>query len=251
MKKQISILKTFLGAVLLISFIYIAIQSRPYSSIGTNIFSTPIPIKPTTQAYPPPQENIIFNQTETTSNPYPMPGETMSMAQSSDCTKVGLWIEYVNKQANFSFLYPAEAEIIEYIDNNGYPSVTLFLKPYCYTKEWWGPNQVDVVVLINSDQLSLEEFIVKQYSFDISTDSLALSREMASFSTTIFVDNTSALQVNGSITKEAPRVYVPYNNLVIFFGLTETTNMPPFEPACPIILDLYNRILSSVKFRTN
>lgn len=251
MKELISGLKTFLGVALLIAFLYIALQFRPNASLGANISGAPVTTKPADQAYPSPQENVTSAQTETTSNPYPMPGESINMAQTSDCTKAGTWIEYINKQAKFSFQYPAEAEFFESIDNNGYPSITLFLKPYCYVKEWWGTRQVTVAVLLNSDKLSLEEFVVKQFTFDASTDSLALSRELASFSTTISVDKTSALQVNGSVTREAPRVYIPHNNFVIFVGLTETANMPPFEQPCPTILDLYNKILSSVKFLDN
>jgi len=248
MKDLISGLKTFLGLSLLVAFLYIALQFRPNASLGVNISGAPVTTKPTGQAYPPPQENVTSAQTETTSNPYPMPGESINMAQTSDCTKAGTWIEYVNKQANFSFQYPAEAEIFESVDNNGYPNITLFLKPYCYVKDWWGPKQVDIVVLMNSDKLSLEEFVVKQYTFDASTDTLALSRELATFSTTISVDKTSAIQVNGAITRETPHVYIPYNNLVIFVGLTETKFMPPFGQACSTTLDLFNRILSSIKF---
>ena len=251
MKELINGLKTFLGLALLITFIFVALQFRPNPSLGTNISGAPLTTMPTVQAYPPPQENVISAQTETTSNPYPMPGESINMAQTSDCTKAGKWIEYVNNQSKFSFQYPAEAEIFESVDNNEYPSVTLFLKPYCYVKEWWGTRQVTVAILLNSDKLSLEEFIVKQYTFDTSTDSLALSRELSSFSTTISVDKTSAIQVNGAITRETPRAYIPYNDFVIFLGLTGTTSMPPFEQPCPTILDLYNKILSSVKFLDN
>lgn len=251
MKALISGLTIFLSVSLLIAFLYVALQFWPNASLGANISGDPVTTKPTAQAYPPPQENVAPAQTETISYPYPMPGESINMTQARDCTKAGSWIEYVNKQANFSFQYPAEAEIFESVDNNGYPSVTLFLKPYCYVKEWWGTNRVDVVVLLNSEKLSLEEFIVKQFTFDASTDSLALSRELASFSTIISVDRTSALQVNGSVTREAPSVYIPHNNFVIFVGLTETGYMPPFEQPCPTILDLYNKILSSVKFLDN
>lgn len=55
------------------------------------------------------------------------------------------------------------------------------------------------------------------------------------------------MQVKGKVTRETPHVYIPYDDLVIYVGLTETTNMPPFEPACPTTLDLYNKILASVK----
>lgn len=241
-------LKSILGVALLIVFIDFALQFRPNASLGTNTSGALVITEQTAQAYPPPQDNVTSAQTETTGNPYPMPGESINLAQASDCTKAGSWIEYINKQANFSFQYPAEAEIFESVDNNGYHGVTLFLKPYCYVKEWWGTRQVTISVLINSDRLSMEEFIVKQYTFDASTDTTALSRELSSSSTAITVDKTSAIQVNGAITRETPRVYFSYNNLVIFVGLTENTFMPPFGQACSTTLDLFNRILSSIKF---
>jgi len=208
----------------------------------------PIVTRPTDQAYPPPQQDILSAQTETSSNTYPGPGETLNMAQTSDCSKAGTWVEYVNKQAIFSFQYPAESEIFESVDNDGYASITLFLKPYCYVTDWWGPKQVDIVVLRNTEKLSLEDFVLKQHSSDTSTDSSVLSRELANFSKTISVGEITALQVNGEITREAPHAYIPYDSLVIFVGLTETTYMPPFEPACPTTLDLYYKTLASVKF---
>ncbi|MCZ7553506.1 MAG: hypothetical protein M5U05_13135 [Anaerolineales bacterium] len=251
MKELISGLKTSLGVVLLVALLYVTLQFKPDLSLGLDSTGAPLPTKPTSQAYPSPPENVFPVQTETIDNPYPMPGEFVNLPPTNDCTKAGTWAEFINKEASFSFEYPAEADISEYVDNNGYPSVTLFIKPYCYIKECWGPQHVDIVVLMNPDKLSLEEFVVKQFIFDASTDPLALSRELASFSTMISVDNTSALYVNGTITREAPRVYIPHNNFVVFVGLTEHTFMPPFEPACPTILDLYNRILSSFKFLNN
>ena len=247
-KDLISGIKTFWGIVLLIAVLFIVMQLSPNHSLGHNISGPPITSKATFQAYPPPQENNITAQTETTSYPYPILEESINKAQTSDCRAAGTWVEYVNKIADFSFYYPTEAMIFESVDNNEYPSVTLFVKPYCYVKECWGPKQIEISVLTNSDKLSLKEFVVKQYSFDKSTDSLALSLELESISTTISVDNITALQVNGKITREAPRVYIPYNNLVIFMGLVETSNMPPYEPACPTTLNMYNKILSTMKF---
>lgn len=251
MKELISGLKIFLFLTLMIIVIYITLQFKPNQSVGTNIAGEPLVTKATAQVYPPPQESVLSAQIEMTSDPYPMPGNFINLPQTSDCSRVGTWVEYVNKQADFSFQYPGEADIFESIDNNGFPSVTLFLKPYCYVKEWWGTREVTVAVLLNSDRLSLEEFVAEQYIFDASTDSSTISRELARFSTTIFLDKTSALQVTGTITKEVPRVYIPNNNLVIFVGLTETSNMPPFEPPCSTTLDLYNKILSSVIFPNN
>lgn len=251
MKKNLNGLKYFLEAGILIAFLYVALQLGIKASSGSNITDAPLSGTPSAPSYPAPENLNTSPNTETTNNPYPAPEETGSISMTSDCNQMGTWTEYVNKQAGFSFQYPAETELFESIDTNGYPNVTLYLKPYCYNKEWWGPKQIDIVVLLNSDKLSIDDFVLKQYSFDMSGDSSALSRELSGSSSVITIEKTSALQVNGPTTKETPRVYIPYNDLVIFVGLTNTSNMPPFEQASPAILDLYNSIVASVTLLNN
>lgn len=251
MKKILNGLKYFLEAVFLLAFLYVVLQLGINASSGSIVTGAPLSETASAPGYPAPENFNSSPNTETTYNPYPAPGEADRIATTVDCNNMGTWSEYANKQAGFSFQYPSESELFESVDNNGYPNVTLYLKPYCYDKEWWGPKQVDIVVLFNSDKLSIEDFVVKQYSFDTSTDSSTLSREVLSSSSVITIENISGLQVNGPITKETPRVYIPYNDLVIFVGLTNTSNMPPFEQASPAILDLYNKIVSSVKLLNN
>ena len=241
-------LKALIILAFLIAFLFIALQFRPTIASSNNAAGAPIVAKPTNQAYPSPLQAILSTPTEASNNPYPAPNGNTKLVQTIDCSKVGIWVEYVNKEAGFSFQYPAESEIFKSVDNNGYTSITLFLKPYCYATDWWGPTKVTISVLDNNTKLSLENFVVKQFSFDASTDFSAFSQEFVKNSETVSVDQVTALRMNGKMTREVPHVYIPYNDHVIFVGLTETTNMPPFEPACPATLDLYNKILASVKF---
>jgi hypothetical protein len=248
MKDLISALKALIILAFLIAFLFIALQFRSTIASSTKIAGAPIAAKPTHQAYPPSQNDIFSTPTEANSYPYPAPDGNTKMVQTIDCSKVGTWVEYNNKEAGYSFQYPAESEIFTSIDNNGYTDITLFLKPYCYATHWWGPTQVTISVLDNNTKLSLRNFVVKQFSFDASADYSALSQELGKNSETVSVDQITALRVNGKMTREMPYVYIPYSDNVIFVGLTETTYMPPFEPACPAMVALYNKILASVKF---
>jgi hypothetical protein len=223
-------------------------QFRPNQALNTGMTGAPLVTQPKAQIYPPPQPNILSTQTETNSYPFPEQGKTHMITHTSLCSRVGTWDEYVNKPAHFSFQYPAEAKLYESVDLNGYPNISLSLKPYCYTEDWWGPDRVDIVVLMNAEKLPLEDFVVDQFTSTISTDPFVLSQEMAKYSKTIIVDQITAWYVNGKITREAPHVYIPYKDLVIFIGLTETSFMPPYEQACPTTLDLFNKVVSSVKF---
>ena len=241
-------LKALIVFAFLVAFLFIALRFRTTIASSTSVVGAPKAAKPTNQTYPLPQQDILSAQTESSSNTYPAPTGNTQMVQTIDCSKVGTWVEYANKEASFSFQYPAESEIFESVDNNGYTSITMFLKPYCYVSNWWGPKQVDIVVLLNTEKLLLKDFVLKQHRSDISTNSLVLSQELANSSKTVIVDQITAMYVNGKITRETPHIYIPYNDIVIFIGLTETTKMPPFEPACPATLDLYNKILASVKF---
>jgi len=248
MKDLMSGLKALIILAFFIAFLFIALQFMTTIASSTSVAGAPIAAKPTNQAYPSPQQDILSTPTEASSNPYPVPKGNTKLVQTIDCSKVGTWVEYVNKEAGFSFQYPAESEIFKSVDNNGYTNITLFLKPYCYATDWWGPAKVTISVLDNNTKLSLENFVVKQFSFDASTDYSAFSQEFVKNSETVSVDQVTALRVNGKMTREVPRVYIPYSDHVIFVGLTETTNMPLFEPAYPATLDLYNKILGSVKF---
>lgn len=205
------------------------------------------------QPYPYPQPiTPTFPPVESGMNAYPDPGypqETKTIPKTDYCAKVDTWVEYTNTPAQFSFQYPAESEIHESVDPNGYPVAALFLRPGCYVNQCWGPNKVVIAVLLNPGMLSLEDFVVDQFTFDLSTDRLALSQELANSSQKITVDGVTGIQVNGKITREAPHVYLPYNDHVIFVGLTETSHMPPFAQPCPATLDLFDKILASVRLQ--
>jgi len=217
-------------------------------NMGAPIAAKPTKTNEANEAYPSFQQNIYSAQTEASNNIYPAPGETTNMYQTSDCSKVGTWVEYINKAAGFSFQYPAEAKLKETVDNNGYTSIDLFLQPECYAKEWWGPNQVSIMVLDNTEKLTIEDFVSKQYSINASTEYSISSQELAESSEAVSIDQVTAIRVNGKLTRETPQVYIPNNDLVIVVGLIDMNMMPPFEPACPATLDLYNKILTSVKF---
>jgi len=247
MKSSISGLKALLGLAALVVFLFAALQLRPtiYSNTGN---SAQVASNPAGQAYPSPQQDLSPAQTEANSNPYPAPGGTTNMVQTSDCSKVGTWVEYVNKAAGFSFQYPAEAKIIESTDNNGHTSIDLFLRPECYTNDWWGTNKVSIAVLDNAAKLTLENFVAKQYNVSESSENPNSPQELAKSSETVLVDQVKALRINGKITRETPHVYIPNKDHVLFVGLVESDLMPPFEPVCSATLDLYNKILISLKF---
>jgi hypothetical protein len=200
--------------------------------------------KPTNQVYPPPQD-IASN------NPYPGPDvATPGVMPTTDCSKVGIWIEYVNKESGFSFQYPAESKVSESVDNNGHTHIVLALQPECYGTKCWGSNTMSIGVLDNKTKLSLEDFVAKQYHLDGSKEypSSSPAQELAKSAETISVDQIRALRVIGVITRAMPQVYIPYDDdHVIFVGMGETNFMPPFDPPCSATSDLYNKILASVK----
>lgn len=247
MNSPISGLKALVGLAALVVFLFVALKLRPNTFSTTGDLGVSIAANPLDQAYPSPEQDLSSAQPEA-SNPYPAPGGFTNIVQTSDCSKVGTWIEYVNKAAGFSFQYPAEAKIIETADNNGHTSIDLLLRPECYTNDWWGTNKVSIVILDNTAMLTLEDFVAKQYGISASTENPNSSQELAKSSESVLIDHVAALRVNGKITRETPHVYIPNNGHVIFWGLVESDLMPPFEPACPATLDLYNKILTSVKF---
>lgn len=244
MKRLIRVLKVPTGFALLTLFLFVAFQFKANRSSGDS--GSLISAKSTHPAYPSPEQATLSAQIETNSDPYPGPDGTSNIRQTVDCTNLGAWVEYTNEEAGFSFQYPAESTINESLDNNSYTTIDIFLRPYCYTSKWWGPNKVTLAVVDNSANLTIEDFILNQYNHSASTLNHELSLELEKNSESITIDQTPALRLNGVITRQTPHVYIPYNDHVIFIGLVETTLMPPFESACSTTLDLYNKILASV-----
>lgn len=248
MNNTISGFKALLGFVALVVFLFVALQFRPNNSSNTGRIGAPVALYPMGQAYPSPQQDVSSTQSEENINPYPAPGGTTNMVQTSDCSKVGTWVEFINNADGYSFRYPAESRIIETTDHYGHTSIDLFLRPECYTNNWWGTNKVSIAVLDNTAKLTLEDFVAKQYGVSASTENPNSPQELAKSSESVLVDQAKALRINGKITRETPHVYIPNNAHVIFVGLVESDLMPPFEPVCSATLDLYNKILNTLKF---
>lgn len=69
MKDLMSGLKALIVLVFLIAFFFIALQFRPTIASSTSVAGAPKAAKPTNQAYPPPQQDIISTQTEANQKP--------------------------------------------------------------------------------------------------------------------------------------------------------------------------------------
>ncbi len=248
MKNLINGLKIFIGLAVLAVFFFAAMQFLPSASTNNAKMVESASATLTNLAYPLPQPAPPSAQTEGGWNPYPSPGMSVNLVPTLDCSKAGTLIEYINQSAGFSFQYPAEAGFHESVENNGYTSVQLFLRP-CYAKEWWGANQVTIKILDNPERLNIEKFVTKRYTLNSSFQQYDNSlKELTDNSEIIYIDQAQSLRLKGRMTKENPFVYISNDDLVIFVSLVEPQEVPPFEPACPVILDLFDRILTSVRF---
>ena len=177
------------------------------------------------------------------SDPYPAPINLNSSSQDL-CTNAGEWASYVNEEANFSFIYPAESRIEERLGTVAtIGSVDIVLQPRCYVTDCSFPSRLNIKIYDNSQDLSLDAFIEEKIlKGETSFESLASPEN-------IVIDGVEALYFeNGFDPLSAkPDVYLLYNEYVIRFYIDVASPVPPHDLPCSQTLKMFDEILASVQ----
>ncbi len=178
---------------------------------------------------------------------YPEPAAVVRTQPVTDCSRAGEWIVYTDPQVGFSFQYPGEAEFEVSADINGFESFYIRLHPECANQTCGGADPVSIHILENKSGLSIDEFVRQIFDQAWSEGFPATEEELAQSTQEIFIGQTRALLVNGALTKEAPFVYVPKDDLVILVQVSTYQMVPPFGPPCPAIMLQFDQIVQSIQ----
>ncbi len=246
MKTLINYVKAIIVLIGLAGFLVIVFQFRP---ILANQYSSGSALISSIEAYPPP--NSLTSLSEEGLNPYPSSDDVEIIEQSTVCSKAGQWINYHHKIAGFSFQYPSETHLQEYARSNGYDAISLDLETECYPDNCWGLNGISISVLDNSKNLSLQEFVKQKYNPNASTAFAVSEDELDKNIQSTIIDGEQALLARGTLTYERPQVYILHNDLFIVISMTERSKgiwMDEAKPPCKTALELFDKILASIKF---
>ena len=192
------------------------------------------------QVYPPPglAPNLLA---------YPEPAAAVRTQPVTDCSRAGEWILYAYPQAGFSFQYPGEAEFQVSADINGFESFYIRLHPECANQTCGDADPVSINILENKSGVSIDEFVRQIFDQAWSGGFPTTEEKLAQSTQEIFIGQTRALLVNGALTKEAPFVYIPLDDLVILIHVTTFQMVPPFGPPCTATLLQFDQIVQSIQ----
>jgi hypothetical protein len=205
-----------------------------------------------------PDVTPLASATENSLSAYPAPEQVSidaTLTLTPDvCMNVGQLTTFEDPVAGYRVQYPAEATLMESPKVNpllDFASASFIMRPQCYNQQCWGSNRINIGVMYNTQQLTLQEFVnqmYKDYLAELDNDKLQSYRNGVKL---INVAGTQALQIDQDIVFNQPVVFIPYSqDRILRVGVSTPGShpMPPFDPPCEQMLKLFDEFLNHIEF---